>query len=550
MVLDTEVEITIGAINKKYYTQKGYNIKMGDKITVPIEDLYIGSRTKVNVQCQNPDCGIIKPMPYENYIRNINSTDIHVYYCNKCNYLKKIELTSRKQSQGLLTRKDAYYWQFEENRKYEFLNYIKENTTLDNMARKDYSLFNAILEYETNNLEFAKKLKLDIEDLFKFKKPQNYYTKEMVVKYIKQFIKENDRFPSQQEMGSIYGINSKVFNKYFKDYCECKKEIGYYNKNDLIDNRGDVNRSHYELFTANFLIAHGLGEKYLREEYPFKTFDNLLNYRSDFAFYPVNKKQIHIEVWGDSDTKQETEGYFKDYLTTRKKKEELYSLYSNEIILISIEPSTFSGGLKSIERKLYDIFKNYLELEYKIIDIELLLPYNSMTEDEMFKKLMECSKDKNSLPFRRDVAKIKGGNTLLKYIDKRYGGMRYFAEKYNLNISHRTNYWNSEKVFECFDYMINKYDKILTKNEFDNSKDNKFKGFYTYTGSNGGFIYHLTKYIENLVNSNIIIKDYLHKYLLNVSKNTIHHYHSVKPEHQLLAKQILDKYNKLQNDTN
>jgi len=546
MVLDTEVEITIGSINKNIYEQKGYKVKLGDKIIIPIKDLYVGSRTKVNVKCQNPDCGIIKPMPYENYIRNINSTDIHIYYCNKCNYLKKIALTNIKQTKGTLTREDAFYWQHEENRIKEFLKYIEENKSLENMNKKDYGLYNAIFEYEGGSLEFIKKLNLDIESLFVFKKPDNYYTKDMVIDSIRLFIKENDRFPFQQEMIS-FGIQSNTFNKFFKDYSECKKEMGYYNKDDLIDNRGDVNRSFYELYTSNFLIGHGLGDKYKREEHPFKEFDLALSgYRSDFSFYPENEIPIHIEVWGDNETIKDTSGYYKDYLGTRKEKERLYELYSNNITLISIEPSTFTGNFKSIDNKLYNIFKDYLDLEYKTIDIELLLPYNSMTEDEMFVKLMECSKDKNSLPYRKDVSKIKGGFTLLKYIDKRYGGMGYFAEKYNLNISHRTNYWTEEKVFECFDYMIVKYNKIFTGKDYKELKDNKLKGLKAYLDNSGGVIYCLLNYAQYIVKNNEILNNILYKYLLDISQNKLYHCYNLKPQHQLLAKQIIEKYNNQQ----
>ena len=91
MILDKEVEIKIGSKNKKYYIEKGYDVKLGDSLIVPIEDLYEGSKVKVNVQCQNSLCtSKNKKIQYRHYIVNINANDNHKYYCSNCsnNYNK------------------------------------------------------------------------------------------------------------------------------------------------------------------------------------------------------------------------------------------------------------------------------------------------------------------------------------------------------------------------------------------------------------------------------------------------------------------------------
>ena len=232
MLLTKEVKITIGSKNKKFYIEKGYNVKLGDLLTIPIEDLYKGSKTKVNVRCHNKTCSIEKELMYRDYIKNINSSEDNEYYCIKCSGAFKNKISAiKKQENNTIFIGDKHYWTFEENRRKEFLKYIYEYKFLDNMKDITNSLYKAIHRYENGSLEFANKLGLDVEDLFRDKKPKNYYNKEYIIKYIKQFINENSRFPSQQEM-IIYGIYAHSFNKYFKDYDSCKKEINYYKLNE------------------------------------------------------------------------------------------------------------------------------------------------------------------------------------------------------------------------------------------------------------------------------------------------------------------------------
>jgi hypothetical protein len=51
MILDKKVEIIGNYKNIKYYKSKGYDIIVGEKINVNVEDLSHGSTFKVNVSC-------------------------------------------------------------------------------------------------------------------------------------------------------------------------------------------------------------------------------------------------------------------------------------------------------------------------------------------------------------------------------------------------------------------------------------------------------------------------------------------------------------------
>jgi hypothetical protein len=312
-------------------------------------------------------------MQYRVYLININSTDIHEYYCNKCKHIKKNIINSIKQTKGELARTDRGFWIFKENRVKELYLYMeKYNNDLNNMMKFDYSLYGAIYEYDGGIVNLLKDINLNPEEYFSKRMPSwDTYTKDDIANKISVFTKENNRFPSQQEMGGKLRISTNLFRSYFKNFEECKKYIGYYNENDLIDNRGDINRSHYELFVANYLIAQGLGDYYKREELPFKKYDTNLNYRSDFTFY-LEEKEIHIEIWASSYDNKSV-GIYKNYLNTRKFKENLYKKYNNDIILIGIDPKTFACSYKQIEKNLYDIFKQCLNLKFEKINYELLL---------------------------------------------------------------------------------------------------------------------------------------------------------------------------------
>jgi len=100
LLLTKEVEVTWGS-NKNIYEPKGYIFtKKGDKLTVKIEDLALGSNIKVSVQCDYClDEGIetISPVVYVNYIRSLkNSNLVNKDACSKCASKKSSEITLAK----------------------------------------------------------------------------------------------------------------------------------------------------------------------------------------------------------------------------------------------------------------------------------------------------------------------------------------------------------------------------------------------------------------------------------------------------------------------
>ena len=84
MILDKEIEITLG-YNLNHYSILGYkDIKKGNKLFVRVEDLPQISPYKVNVKCDI--CGKEKRISYFSYTRNIKKYNL--YTCAKCATIK------------------------------------------------------------------------------------------------------------------------------------------------------------------------------------------------------------------------------------------------------------------------------------------------------------------------------------------------------------------------------------------------------------------------------------------------------------------------------
>jgi very-short-patch-repair endonuclease len=86
MILTTEIKIKIQGRNIHYYESLGYNIKVKDIITIPIEHLPKTSHEKILVKCDN--CGNEKycqNIAYNRYLSNSKDNEYLCYMCNDKN---------------------------------------------------------------------------------------------------------------------------------------------------------------------------------------------------------------------------------------------------------------------------------------------------------------------------------------------------------------------------------------------------------------------------------------------------------------------------------
>lgn len=85
MILTREIKIKINESNISYYENLGYEVNVGDKLTIPVEILSKGSHFKIICKCDG--CGIEKEVIFKNYIKYNNNWG--EYKCRKCSEFKR-----------------------------------------------------------------------------------------------------------------------------------------------------------------------------------------------------------------------------------------------------------------------------------------------------------------------------------------------------------------------------------------------------------------------------------------------------------------------------
>lgn len=83
MLLTKEIEIKVTKANYKDLIQKGYNCNLKDRIIIKTQDLGDHSGRKIQYQCDNPECGKIVEVKWEDYIKK-RKGNVPKDYCQKC----------------------------------------------------------------------------------------------------------------------------------------------------------------------------------------------------------------------------------------------------------------------------------------------------------------------------------------------------------------------------------------------------------------------------------------------------------------------------------
>lgn len=431
MLLTKEVEVAIVHRNKKYYKEKGYADSIpGNTIKVKIEDLPSSSSKKLEVKCDY--CDDDYEIRYCDYIRTKHEF-LNNDACKKCWHKKRMDITNYKAKNKLINNpNEKGYWKVKENIKKELHNFILDNDYIgrdgsDDVESNRWRAISRALKLNNINLnEVVSELGYDIKDLQK-RNPNGYVIPfEELKSKIDNFVKEFGFFPDQIHLANDLNIHSSSYLKH-GTIPELREKLGYNDKKYLVDNRGFINKSNFELITANYLIAQNIS--YKREQYPFKKFDENLNYRSDFTLYLLNR-EIHVEVWGGMKTFNGQKPLY-DYDSVMNKKLELYNKYNVE--LISVTPDIFYNSMSTIKKKLYKVFSNYIDLPFITVEDRLVSTYtlHEMSDDELFKNIMDISKKYMVLPSYEVMRETKN-EYLFKEVLKRYDSLQDFADKFNV----------------------------------------------------------------------------------------------------------------------
>lgn len=345
-------------------------------------------------------------------------------------------------------------------------NYIKSNndTLVGSGSNQEWR---HILDYCNKFNYDIKKLCSDLGyDYWKLKGknlPINYYKDYSVLRNtILNFIKEYGYFPQINELKNNYNVPPTVIQKH-GGIEKIKNDIGYVG-NDLVDESGFRNRSHYEYIVAQFLIHNNI--PYKREQHPFpKPYQNL---RSDFMFEESNGNIWHLEVWGyresDVDGKRSQE-----YCKNKEQKIDLYNRYG--INLISIENNVFENTFNDIQKKLSSILSPILKVNLKPVPHEFLINPNKLTDDDLFAEIMKLSQDDFTLPSESEFT--SDNKNLFYEALRRFGNYTNFANHYGVVTNNKHKYWNEENVQNRLLSIHEKYKYLPTSIEIRNNKLSK-----------------------------------------------------------------------------
>lgn len=513
LILPQINEVTINSNNVAHYHNLGYIIptiinrgkekfKLGEKIKVHALDLAKGSHVMVMVQCD--ECGKLYFMPYKDYLTNYCVQKIGKLFCFDC-------INHAMSKYGIASQK---IWNDRNYALAKLDEFIKKYGTLKGWTvnNKEGALLNNRLNsYKYDLNELCEELGYNYLELKGLKYPEGYFNDyENVKSVILEFIEEHGHFPTQIELRFDLGIACSIVQK-FGGSEKIKDDLNYID-NDLIDDLGFRNRSHYEYMVAQFLIHNNISFK--REEHPFpEPYNNL---RSDFTFEKVDGTIYHLEVWGYKES--DVHGKRSQIYCKRKaEKLELYKKYN--INLISIENDVFSNSFNSIQEKLKNILSDILDTNLKIVDHKYLMHPYKLTDNELFEEIMKLSEDSITLPKETDFT--PDNKKLFYEALKRFGNYNKFAKHFGVVTNRKRGYWNEKTVLNRMFQIHDKYGYMPTSIEIRNNKlakdDSLFIGIVDGIKSAfGNTIQCYLRFYENCISHNVELGDKDIEYLTNL----------------------------------
>lgn len=333
--------------------------------------------------------------------------------------------------------------------------------SLINCKAKDrwHYIVKSCKKYNYDIVELCEELGYDYLEARKYRELRSCYSNyDNLKSTIKLFIDKNGYFPTQKELFYDLHISSHILKKY-GGINRIKDDMNYIG-NDLIDDLGFRNHSHYEYIIAQFLIYNNI--PYLREQHPFPNpYDN---YRSDFTFKKKNGETYHLEVWGY--TNKDNSRIAEKYNKTKNQKIQLYKKYN--IKFISINPNLFSSTLDDLQLNLKDVLSEILESDLNMIDSNLLIYPYKMNDEELFDEIMKFSKDGITLPTKSDFS--QNNISLLYEVLKRFGNYSNFAKKFKVLLNKKYNFWNEDFVYDRLTKIHEKYGYLPSTSEIKLNK--------------------------------------------------------------------------------
>lgn len=473
MLISKRVTLSWMPLIKEHYVSKGYVFtKYKEKFEVKVEDLHPNSQARIRFACDY--CSVELENSYHKYHKSLsNFPPVPKVCCAKCRYTKNKEVLHYKNEHNLLNESDSGYFSAKQNRIAFIKEYIERNGDLKNLtATKDgWKIIRFQNRYKDDLSEIVEDLGHKYYEMVSSK--LNYYSEfSTLEKNIRELIQVIGRFPSYDELrkelkctdqfiamhGGIIGILNKM---------------GYKNAKELIDDSGYVNQSTYEYIVAQFLLNNDIPFK--RNQNPFPA--NEKNFMSDFAIYPNEKKEVHIEVWGLGTD---------EYKRVKQEKMMLYKKYSHSVELISLEKSLFRKKYDHIQETLINRLGHLLQEDLLKVDNEHIVP-QVWSDQEIIDELLKYSDDSKTLPKYETLREV-GKTVLFDEAVKRSGSYMSFAAAHNLKThGKRKGFWTEEEAFRQMKKVGEIYGSVhaFISSRGSVDKDNTFKGLVHYVIKTG-----------------------------------------------------------------
>jgi len=345
-----------------------------------------------------------------------------------------------------------------------------------------------------------------------------YKTDDELLHDFLNFYNKYNRIPLLKEMNegihnlSDYPLYTRRFGS-IKNVCGILN-ISYITKNNsfgvvCLDKLNNVCKSYQEKQISDFLIDNGL---YLskdpmyneliegdRRYFDWKIkYNNCIYYVEYFGMYRKNKGNKYIEQY------------------RQKMNAKINDLSNGGFIdnCIFIFPEHFNNGIDKY-------FNTLFNASFELGVTGGVYSYADFSDKELLDIIMFYSSDKKYLP---SYSELENNKKLLirKEIIDRHGTYENFASLFNKCIRQKSRlYWcDDNNLFDIFEYMILKYNKILSTTEYINYNDPKLAGYRcAFGGMHDTFVNRKLKFLKSYVTNNTLLPKSEILWLHNIANN-------------------------------
>ena len=253
-------------------------------------------------------------------------------------------------------------------------------------------------------------------------------------------------------------LDSAIF-KYFSSRQDLYSECGYSSDVLYLLSNGELARSTFEVYFANYLIHH---------EIDFKC-DKIIDktsgrdFKYDFLVKDIYGNYVYIEIWGYENTRYK-DGRKGEYSQKRKLKEKFYK--DRNLKLISINEDVFRSNFlaafrtKELQERFKNILiKNSIKLDnFKILSNQELFYFENNRLDILEEKYLKICQEKNgcnkpvSVSYLREIEEWG----IIYAIQKYAGGKMAFDESLGFK--------NMKAVKYTFDELLERHRRLCKEN--------------------------------------------------------------------------------------